>query len=70
MELTEMLEHDYDRQPRQVQYLCVAQNCRHNTQYTHVSHFSEKLQIKQNKLRRLSPLANYTDRATAACRRS
>jgi hypothetical protein len=25
---------------------------------------------KQNKLRGLSPQANYTDRATAACRRS
>jgi hypothetical protein len=32
--------------------------------------FTKIEKIKQNKLRGLSPRANYTDRATAACRRS
>jgi hypothetical protein len=31
---------------------------------------TDRLKTKQNKLHGLSPRANYTDRATAACRRS
>jgi hypothetical protein len=32
--------------------------------------FAQQLVLKKTKLRALSPQANYTDQATAACRRS
>jgi hypothetical protein len=35
-----------------------------------VQGYDKLLYYKQNKLHGLSPLSNYTDRATAACRRS
>jgi hypothetical protein len=33
-------------------------------------HFTSRYSLKETRLRDLSPPANYTDRATAACRRS